>query len=77
MRSKWMHWAWSQESVTSCPTKAVLLALADHADDAGFCRPSIERLSKLACLDPRTVQRQLKTLEGLGLIRRDAPIPRL
>ncbi len=71
MRSNWMLWAWSQESVTSCPTKAVLLALADHADDAGFCRPSIERLSKLACLDPRTVQRQLKALEGLGLIRRE------
>jgi len=66
-----MLWAWSQETVTSCPTKAVLLALADHADDAGFCRPSIERLSKLACLDPRTVQRQLKALEGLGLIRRE------
>lgn len=71
MRSKWMAWAWSNETISNPTAKAVLLAVADHADEAGFCRPSVERLGKLTCLDPRTVQRQLKALEALGLIRRE------
>jgi DNA-binding transcriptional ArsR family regulator len=71
MRSRWMAWAVAHEGLPNPTAKALLMILADHADDSGFCRPSIERLGRLACADPRTVQRQLKTLEALGLIRRE------
>jgi DNA-binding transcriptional regulator YhcF (GntR family) len=71
MRKDWMAWAYSQETVTSPTAMAVLLALAKHADEAGFCFPSVERIGTLARLDPRTVQRQIKALEALGVVRRE------
>lgn len=71
MRSRWMAWAVALEGLPNPTAKALLMILADHADDAGICRPSSDRLGRLACADPRTVQRQLKALEALGLIRRE------
>jgi DNA-binding transcriptional ArsR family regulator len=71
MLKDWMNWAYSQATVTSCPMLAVLLAIVTHADAAGFCRPSIARLSSLTRLDPRTVQRQIRALEVAGLLRRE------
>ena len=71
MRRDWMAWAYAQESVTSSAAIAVLLAIAKHADEAGFCFPSVDRISLLTRLDSRTVQRQVKALEALGLVRRE------
>ena len=71
MRNRWMAWAVALEGLPNPTAKALLMILADHADDAGFCRPSIDRLARLVCADPRTVQRQLKALEALGLLRRE------
>lgn len=45
MRKDWMAWAYSQETVTSPTAMAVLLALAKHSDEAGFCFPSVERIT--------------------------------
>jgi hypothetical protein len=56
-------WDHSQHGGT---TLLVLLKLADHADDHGFCRPSIEALARGARIDRRTVQRRLRALEETG-----------
>ncbi|MFC4148016.1 helix-turn-helix domain-containing protein [Micromonospora mangrovi] len=50
---------------------AVLIGLANHADDAGRgAFPRQERLAFYARKTTRSVQNDLKTLESLGLIRR-------
>lgn len=52
--------------------RAVLLALASHADhDTGSgARPSLATLGAASQISTRTVQRVLVTLSGLGIIRR-------
>jgi len=50
-------------------TKAVLLALADHASDAGTsCYPSIELLARKCDLTEQGVRDQIDDLENLGFI---------
>lgn len=46
----------------------VLLALADWANDEGWCWPGLEKLSKKSRLSSRHVQRILKKLEADGRI---------
>lgn len=53
------------------PRKAVLIALAEHADDDGDCWPSISRLALFAGVTERCVQTSLKSLEAAGLVRVD------
>jgi len=67
-----MNWAWEQEIPPS--TKLVLLALADIADDTGYCWPSVKTIARKAGVSPRTVQRLLLELReprqgGPALIR--------
>ena len=53
--------------------KAVLLCLAWYADRAGQgARPSQETIASHTCLSIRSVIRALKTLQQLGLIKRQA-----
>ena len=67
MSLKAMRWAWETQILTRTQ-KIILLSMADRANDAGECWPSIRRL----CLDTncsdRTVQRSIKAIEKLGLI---------
>lgn len=49
--------------------KMVLLALADHAKDDGFCWPGIVKLAKKCCLSERQLQRNIKSLERRGLLK--------
>jgi DNA-binding transcriptional ArsR family regulator len=65
-----MRWAWEQR-VGNSAAKAVLLALADHADARGVCWPGVEEIARRLELDHRTVQRCLKRLAASGVIRRD------
>lgn len=51
--------------------KLVLLALADHADDAGLCWPSITTLESRTGMSRATVCRKLAALETAGHIVRD------
>lgn len=48
--------------------KAVLIALADRADDAGMCWPSIATLAQMTCFTDRAVQKCIHSLLGKGLI---------
>jgi hypothetical protein len=64
-----MNWAINQ-TVGNALAKAVLMALANCADDVGFCFPGQERLAKDTEQGERTVRRHLDKLEAAGLISR-------
>ena len=49
--------------------KAVLVSLADQANDEGLCWPSVATISLRTCLSERTVQLGLRALELAGLLR--------
>ena len=51
--------------------RLIMLALADHADDAGRCYPSLDRLAKRTGLSLRAVRSNLRQLEADGQIRTD------
>lgn len=48
----------------------VYMALIRHADNAGICWPSLERLARIARCSQPTVSKSLNVLERLGYIRR-------
>ena len=68
MSYKAMDWAFSQE-LDDPQMKFVLIALCKHCDEKGVCYPSALRLSNLTGLSQRTVQRKLKQLEQMQLIK--------
>ncbi len=51
--------------------KAVLISLADQANDHGYCWPATNTIALRTCLHQRTVQRALRDLEALGLLQTD------
>lgn len=51
--------------------KAVLISLADNANDAGVCWPSIPTICQRTCLSERTVHGAIKWLEANGHLRAD------
>ena len=51
--------------------KLVLIALADHADDEGYCFPGQERLATRLGISDRTVRRVMVRLEEMELIARE------
>lgn len=61
-----MNWAWQLRLKSAI--KFVLMALADAADDEGYCWPSISTIAKKTCMDERSVQRILRTLEEQELL---------
>lgn len=63
-------WAW-QQPITSSGRKFVLLALADFANEVGFCYPSQETLSVMTGIKERTVRQHIKGLEEDGYIKRE------
>lgn len=62
-------WAWTVQ--TSPTAKLVLVALADHADEAGLCWPSIARLRTFTCLSERAIRDALRDLETSELMVTD------
>lgn len=69
MSGKATGWAWDQD--LRCVEKIVVLALADHADDAGVSWPGVDRLAQKTGQSRRTIQRALKSLEDAGKLRRE------
>lgn len=57
-------------TVRSATHKAVLLVLANYADEDGLCWPSQARLAAESCTSARTVRRVLQDLVSDGLISR-------
>ncbi|EIU1681411.1 helix-turn-helix domain-containing protein [Pseudomonas aeruginosa] len=70
MSIKAMNWAWEQ-SLPPVP-KLVLMALADNADDHGYCWPKMKTIAAKCSTSERTVQRTIKTLLAAGLLKKDA-----
>ena len=50
--------------------KAILIALADRADEDGFCYPSYDDICRRSCASRKTLISTLKVLEELELITR-------
>lgn len=69
MSVKAISWAFDQALEPS--RKIVLLALADFADDAGACWPSMERIAAKSSMSRRTVVRAISELEEAGLVSRE------
>ncbi|WP_319499315.1 helix-turn-helix domain-containing protein [uncultured Cohaesibacter sp.] len=67
MSVKASNWAWQLQCVKGM-TKLVLMALADSADDDGFCWPKLETLAFKACTSKSTVKRAVRDLSDLGLV---------
>jgi hypothetical protein len=57
-----LSWAWAQS--VSSTEKLVLLCLADHADQAGRCWPSLTRIQERTGLARSTVAKVLDQLEA-------------
>lgn len=51
--------------------KAVLISLADNANDQGHCWPSIPTICERTCFGERTVHGAIKWLEDHGVLRAD------
>ena len=52
----------------SPPQKAVLMCLADHADDGGSCWPAVPRIAMWTCLGRTAVLDAQKALEQAGIV---------
>jgi len=61
------NWAWGQ--LLPPAPKLVLMSLADNADEEGYCWPRVKNVAKRCNVSERTVQRTLRTFEGLGLLK--------
>lgn len=68
MSSKWMTSAWAAP-VDHPHARLLLLAMADIADDAGHCHPTISALASRTRLSTPMVGRHLRALETSGFIR--------
>lgn len=55
----------------SIAAKAVLMALADHADAEGKAWPKLKTLAEITSMTERHVRRQIGVLEGGGLVMRE------
>jgi len=55
----------------SIAAKAVLMALADHADAEGKAWPKLKTLAEITSMTERHVRRQIGVLEGRGLVTRE------
>lgn len=64
------NWA-AEQRVGDVGTKAVLLTLANYADEAFSCYPEQQTLADETEQSVRQVRRQVQYLEVLGLIRRE------
>ena len=65
MSIKIMTKVWD-ESTKKGSTLLLLLAIADHADDNGFCWPGIARLAHKIRMSPQSVMRKVQELERDG-----------
>jgi len=61
-----IRWAWQARAATA---KLVLLALADMADEAGYCFPSHDHLAHKCEVSESTVRRMLNMLASRKLLR--------
>ncbi|MEO6012874.1 MAG: helix-turn-helix domain-containing protein [Devosia sp.] len=66
-----LNWAFEQ-SIPNATGKAVLLAIAKHANDSGSCYPGTRRIARLAGCNEKTVRIWLQKLSDMQLLLRAA-----
>jgi DNA-binding transcriptional regulator YhcF (GntR family) len=64
-----LRWAFERRC-GSAPAKLVLLKLADNANDAGLCWPSLGYLAQETELSKNSIKRALRELTKRGLVRK-------
>ena len=62
-----MSQCWPIEGISPAQ-KAVLISLADQANDDGYCWPSVGTIAKRTCLSERAVQGAIKWLQSANLM---------
>ncbi|ATN11751.1 helix-turn-helix domain-containing protein [Pseudomonas sp. FDAARGOS_380] len=62
-----MSLCWPLQGMSG-PQKAVLISLADNANDEGVCWPSVARIAERTCLAERTVQGAIKWLGQASIL---------
>lgn len=62
-----MSLCWPLQGMSG-PQKAVLISLADNANDEGVCWPSVARIAERTCLSERTVQSAIRWLGHAGIL---------
>ena len=67
MSIKVMTWAWGLSNMNS-GEKLVLLALADHADDEGYCWPGTTGIAVKCSISRPTLNKHLHTLADLKIL---------
>ena len=55
----------------SVTQKAVLISLADQANDDGVCWPAVGTIAARCCMSARAVRTAMDHLEAVGLLTRD------
>lgn len=65
-----MSQCWPLQSL-SVTQKAVLISLADQANDDGVCWPAIGTIAKRCCMSARAVRSAMDHLEEVGLLTRE------
>ncbi|NBW14019.1 MAG: helix-turn-helix domain-containing protein, partial [Caulobacteraceae bacterium] len=60
-----LNLAWQVDGLTASE-KLVLVALADRADDAGCCWPSLADIARRCCLSERFARTVLRSIEAAG-----------
>lgn len=67
-----MTWVLDSAPVEDSTQTLVLLCLADWANDAGLCWPSIDSIARRARCSESTARRTIRALEKAGLVIREA-----
>ena len=62
-----LKWAWDQMDIPG-PSKFVLVALAENADDDGMCWPGLKYVADRVRQSQRSVSRHVRTLVDAGKI---------
>ena len=68
MSIKWMNQVWQMPTLKGS-RRLLLLALADNANDAGVCWPSVATLAKKCNVSERTIHKFLAEMEPVYLVR--------
>lgn len=70
-----ISWA-NKQKAGSFGAKLVLLALANYADEEGYCYPSQKTMADVTEMSRDSVARYIKSLEAIGLVERAARFDR-
>ncbi|MGW8276053.1 helix-turn-helix domain-containing protein [Xanthomonas axonopodis] len=65
-----MSQCWPLQGLSG-PQKAVLISMADQANDDGVCWPAVGTIARRCCLSERAVRSAMDHLEAVGLLARE------